>query len=140
MARSCGDFVIRRADGLPAYQLAVVVDDAFQGISDVVRGSDLLESTPRQILVQKKLGLPRPGYAHLPVASNKKGTKLSKRLGSDPVGKHSPETTLTLALEFLGQPAPPGGSIVEILEWASAHWQIGNVPRTREILLEPEDP
>lgn len=121
-----GDFVIRRADGYIAYQLAVVVDDAYQGITHVVRGADLLISTPRQIQLQHLLELPTPIYMHLPVALNAAGEKLSKQTGAEPLALASPGLALYRALLFLHQ-APPAAlrtaSPASILEWAVSHWQ-----------------
>jgi glutamyl-Q tRNA(Asp) synthetase len=98
-----GDFVLRRADGLWAYQLAVVVDDAAQGVTEVVRGADLLESTPRQILLQRALGLPTPAYAHLPLAVDADGRKLAKSSAALPVDASDPMPALRAAMDFLGQ-------------------------------------
>lgn len=123
LARSCGDFVIRRADGLPAYQLAVVLDDAFQGVTEVVRGADLLDSTPRQIHLQELLGLPRPAYLHLPIATDLEGRKLSKRLRSDPLTGNDPATALRAALRFLGQPVPEICGLGELWDWAARNWR-----------------
>src|SRR5690606_17261550 len=101
--RQIGDFVLKRADGPYAYQLAVVVDDAEQGISDVVRGADLLDSTPRQIYLQRLLGYAEPRYAHLPVAVNVVGEKLSKQTLARAIDTAVPVPLLNTVLEFLGQ-------------------------------------
>ena len=98
-----GDVVVRRADGPWAYQLAVVVDDAAQGISEVVRGADLLDSTPRQIALQALLGLPRPDYAHLPLLLDAAGAKLAKSLDACPVDAGDPLPALRRAYALLGQ-------------------------------------
>ena len=102
-AHEVGDVVLRRADGFWAYQLAVVVDDAAQGITDIVRGADLLDSTPRQILLQRALGLPTPCYAHLPLLVDEDGRKLSKSLAAAPVDADDPLPALRIAWRALGQ-------------------------------------
>jgi glutamyl-Q tRNA(Asp) synthetase len=132
----CGDFVIRRADELFAYQLAVVVDDAEQGITDVVRGADLLTSTPRQIYLQHRLGYPTPTYAHLPVAINAAGEKLSKQTLAAALDTDAPSPTMVRALQFLGQSiADPmtRATPQDILAWALEHWDMGRVPRHKAI-------
>ena len=124
-----GDFVIWRADGLPAYQLAVVVDDDFQSVTEVVRGADLLDSTARQVHLQACLGLPRPTYAHHPVAVGEDGRKLSKRLRSDPVASLPPAAALRAALAFLGQPCPANLEQDALWDWAIGHWDLSRIPR-----------
>ena len=119
VAHDIGDFVVRRRDGLFAYQLAVVVDDADQGITDVVRGADLLWSTPRQILLQRALGYPQPRYRHFPVATNAAGEKLSKQTGAEPIDPAKANDLLRHALAFLGQPEPRGDSPAAILAAAA---------------------
>ena len=131
LAREVGDFVLRRTDGLFAYQLAVVVDDAAQGVTQVVRGADLLDSTPRQIVLQRLLGLPTPDYAHLPVAVDARGDKLSKQTGAPPLDERHPSPTLWAALRFLGQQPPPelaGETVPTLIAWAAAHWNLAAVP------------
>jgi len=136
LAAEVGDFVLLRADGLHAYQLAVVVDDAEQGITDVVRGADLLDSTPRQIYLQRLLGLPTPRYLHLPAAVNADGEKLSKQTRAPPVDTRDPVPALMRALEFLGQ-APPAelrrSALAEFWRWAVAHWDAQRIPRVRSL-------
>lgn len=127
-----GDFVLKRADGRFAYQLAVVVDDAYQGINHVVRGADLLGSTARQIWLQEKLQLPRTVYAHLPVATNPAGEKLSKQTLAAPVNQDTPVKNLWLVLDFLGQQPPAEilhAGLTECWPWALAHWNLEAVPR-----------
>jgi len=129
-----GDFIIRRADGLFAYQLAVVVDDEFQGITQVVRGADLLDSTSRQICLQKALGFDSPDYMHLPLVISADGKKMSKRLMTDPVKHQEPATAVRQALHFLGQNPPPGMSLSDLWEWALAHWDRALIPHVRALL------
>ena len=125
-----GDFVVKRADGLFAYQLAVVVDDDAQGITHVVRGADLLTSTTRQVYLQRLLGFATPAYTHLPIAVNTQGEKLSKQTLAAPVDTNNPVATLLRALVFLRQetPADPGDYDLEaVLSWAIAHWGKGRL-------------
>jgi glutamyl-Q tRNA(Asp) synthetase len=125
VAQEVGDFVLQRRDGHFAYQLAVVVDDASQGITDVVRGADLLSSTARQILVQRRLGLPQPRYLHLPLAVRADGAKLSKSTDAPGIARSPPATQAWRALAFLGQRPPPeleGAAPREVWAWGVAHW------------------
>jgi glutamyl-Q tRNA(Asp) synthetase len=131
--RAVGDFVLRRADGIFAYQLAVVVDDAAQGVTDVVRGADLLDSTARQIHLQRLLGVATPRYLHVPVATNAAGEKLSKQTGAIGGGRED----VPGALRFLGLRVPEGMAAAELLGWASKHWDPARVPRTRAIAAGP---
>ncbi|MGB7905038.1 MAG: tRNA glutamyl-Q(34) synthetase GluQRS [Steroidobacteraceae bacterium] len=128
VAATVGDFVLRRRDGLYAYQLAVVVDDAAQGITDVVRGCDLLSSTARQVLLQRALGLPPVRYLHLPLAVDDRGLKLSKS-GDAPAlrGQVGQAGQLVAALEFLGQSPPAAltrAPLRAIWDWAREHWRV----------------
>ncbi|HVW65598.1 MAG TPA: tRNA glutamyl-Q(34) synthetase GluQRS [Nitrosospira sp.] len=121
-----GDFVLCRADGVFAYQLAVVVDDAAQGVTHVVRGEDLLNSTPRQIYLQRLLGYPTPLYLHLPVVTNTRGEKLSKQTGAPPLDASRPIPQLMMALRFLGQMPPAElirANVKTLWEWATDNWK-----------------
>lgn len=136
LGRDVGDFVIRRRDGLFAYQLAVVLDDAWQGVTDVVRGADLLDSTPRQLYLQELLGLPQPRYLHVPLIIQPDGHKLGKRYRSPPLQPAEATPLLLRALRALGQPtatelsdALPG----EVLAWAIPRWNADRIPRTRTL-------
>ena len=136
VAADVGDFVLLRADGLFAYQLAVVVDDAEAGVTEVVRGADLLDSTGRQILLQRLLGHPQPRYAHLPVASNAAGEKLSKQTLARAVEGADPARVLVDALDFLGQEPPAGlaeAGLAAVWAWARQHWSMVRVPRRRSV-------
>lgn len=138
--RDIGDFVLKRADGLIAYQLAVVVDDADQTISHIVRGADLLDSTTRQIYLQKSLGLPTPIYAHVPVATNQQGEKLSKQTLAKPLSRSNPTLQLHRALRFLGQQPPAAlqsASLNTLWEWAEANWLLARIPQQRLMTCEP---
>lgn len=139
LAHDVGDFIVKRADGLFAYQLAVVVDDAFQGVTHVVRGADLLWNTPRQIYLQTLLGLPTPVYAHVPLITNAAGQKLSKQTRASALPETGRGAVMAHALAVLGH-APPaelaGAEPAEQLAWAVAQWQIENVP-TRPAVAKP---
>jgi glutamyl-Q tRNA(Asp) synthetase len=140
-ARQTGDFVIRRADGLIAYQLAVVVDDLADGITEVVRGADLFESTARQIHLHRCLGQPPPAYAHLPVIVDANGRKLSKSEGDDPVARLAPGEALRLALRALGHEPPAGcRSLDAQWQWAISHWRMKRVPRGPVAMGVPPEP
>ncbi|MEK7302113.1 MAG: glutamate--tRNA ligase family protein, partial [Pseudomonadota bacterium] len=131
LSSDVGDFVLRRADDIYAYQLAVVVDDAEQNISHVVRGADLLDSTPRQIFLQQLLGYPAPRYLHLPVVTNALGEKLSKQTNAAPIDLSNALMQLVSALHFLGQKPPveiTEGNISSFWQWAKENWQAEQIP------------
>ncbi len=139
LAADAGDYVVRRADGLFAYQLAVVVDDAEAGVTHVVRGADLLDSTARQIHLLGLLGAPVPAYAHLPLATNAAGEKLSKQTLARAIDEHPPQAALLAALRFLGQNPPgtlAGAPLAELWRWAQAHWSIAAVPHCRQAVAD----
>jgi len=139
LAREIGDFVLKRADGFFAYQLAVCVDDAEQGITHIVRGADLLNSTARQIFLQQALGLLTPRYAHVPVAGNADGEKLSKQTLAKPLDSNSLSAALFEALTFLGQSPPmqmAGASLKELWQWAQLHWSIAHIPKQLLIISQ----
>ncbi|MGI9251425.1 MAG: glutamyl-Q tRNA(Asp) synthetase [Pseudohongiellaceae bacterium] len=140
LQQEVGDFVIQRKDSLFAYQLAVVVDDAFQKISHVIRGHDLLDSTPRQLYLQQQLDLPHPTYGHIPVIVNAEGQKLSKQHFAPAINAREGSRLIYQALLALGQ-TPPGATtmpITELLEWGIAHWDIEAVPRLATIPLDED--
>jgi glutamyl-Q tRNA(Asp) synthetase len=131
LTSTTGDFVLRRADGIYTYQLAVVVDDAAQGITHVVRGSDLLDSTPRQIYLQHLLGYSTPTYMHLPLATNAQGEKLSKQTRAAAIDLSNPVAQLVSALEFLGQNPPAEmveSSLASLWQWSLANWSLQRIP------------
>jgi len=140
LARDIGDFVILRADGLYAYQLAVVVDDAYQGVGEVVRGADLLDSTPRQIRLQQLTGLPTPAYLHLPVAVDPAtGQKLSKQNLAPPLDRARPLPAIVQALAFLGLNPPTellDGDVASAWAWAMAHFDMARLPQRRTVPLD----
>jgi glutamyl-Q tRNA(Asp) synthetase len=143
-----GDFVIQRRDRLIAYHLAVVVDDFDQGISHIVRAVDLLDSTPRQIHLQRLLGYRTPEYAHIPVAVNFSGQKLSKTTGASALSLAEVRRTLIAALGALRQDPPVDlatAGLASIWEWAKANWRLAalagrqSVPDRRDSMAEPEN-
>ena len=127
VASAVGDFVLQRADGCFAYQLAVVVDDAAQGITDVVRGEDLTDNTARQITLQKALGLPTPRYLHTPLVCGDNGEKLSKQNGAKALDTCNPLATLNHAAQVLGLPAQPGPVTDALGAW-TRHWRLRGPP------------
>lgn len=133
-SQDVGDFIVKRADGLFAYQLAVVVDDAEQGVTDIVRGADLLDSTPRQIYLQRQIGFTTPHYAHVPIASNAAGEKLSKQTLATPLIIEQTTLQLYNALLFLGQQPPieiSHANINNLWTWAITNWQLINIPKIK---------
>ena len=131
LAHDIGDFVLLRADGFWAYQLAVVVDDAAQGITHIVRGQDLLVSTPRQIYLQRCLNAPTPHYAHLPLLTNKLGQKWSKQTRADAIDVNQAAAQLRQVMNYLNIPAAPDTNKPhDLLNWTVANWQMARVPKS----------
>lgn len=136
LSQTLGDFIIRRRDGIYAYQLAVVLDDVAQGVTDVVRGADLLDSTPRQQWIYQLLDQPLPRYLHIPLLLRADGEKLSKRLASTPLDPAQAPAELFRALQALAQQPPPSlrsANISDQLEWAIAHWQPQKLSPTQNL-------
>lgn len=136
LGRDVGDFIIRRRDGLYAYQLAVVLDDAAQGVTDIVRGADLLDSTPRQLYLQELLGLSQPRYLHVPLIVQPDGHKLGKSYRSPALTPEQATPLLLRALRTLGQPTDDRlehASPRQVLDWAIAHWDAGLIPHTHTL-------
>ncbi len=139
LQQQVGDFVLCRADEQFTYQLAVVVDDAWQNITEVVRGCDLLASTARQVYLQQLLGLPTPGYRHHPVITNTQGQKLSKQTHARPLSGASPVGALWQVLSFLNQRPPDelrDQPLCTFWQWAIAHWQGAKIPAKSELFTE----
>jgi len=141
--REAGDFVIRRRDGQAAYHLATVVDDAEQGVNEVVRGADLLSSTPRQMLLQRALGLPEPRYGHVPLLTEPDGRKLAKSRRAVPLAANAAARQLWQVLAWLEQAPPPelaAAPVKSIWDWAIPNWQPERLKGRRERRLEPAPP
>lgn len=139
--KEVGDFVIKRKDGLFAYQLAVVVDDGFQGVTHIVRGFDLLDSTPRQIYLQELLSLPPPSYAHIPILVDDAGQKLSKQQFAEPIDTAKGNELIFSALQLLNQQpdsALAAKSVNEQLAWAIKHWDIQAVPKLANMTMKAQ--
>ena len=131
LRREIGDFVIKRTDGYFAYQLAVVVDDALQGMTEIVRGEDLLPNTPRQIYLQIILGYPTPRYLHLPLVTNSRGQKLCKQHHAPALDNAKASENIVTALRFLGHTPPDflsSAEPVELLDWATQNWEPEKLP------------
>lgn len=138
MEQDVGDFIVRRADGLYAYHLAVVVDDAELGITEVVRGADLLDTTAAQVYLQQQLQIKTPSYLHLPVVLDKQDKKLSKSGQAVAVTGQPAQTLIIQALSFLGQVLPDHAHDAnrdELLAWAIEHWDTSLIPRRVAITL-----
>ena len=139
LAREAGDFILFRADGYYAYQLATGLDDAEQGMTEVVRGADLLDSTPRQRYIQQALNLPSPAYAHHPVVTTATGQKLSKQNLAPALDTRYPSPALHAALRFLGQAVPAElerTDLSELWQWATEHWKLQQIPQIRANQIE----
>jgi len=136
LAAEVGDFVIWRKDDWPAYQLAVVLDDIAQGVTDIVRGADLLDSTPRQLYLYQLLGEKPPRYLHVPLLTQTDGRKLGKSFRSKALTATPPEQALVRALRALGQHPPPSLAsepVALILQWAVKHWRVEKIPAKRTL-------
>jgi len=134
--KECGDFIVKRRDGFIAYHLAVAVDDAEQGITEIIRGADLLTSTPQHLYLQQLLGLSQPVYAHLPIVMHDDGRKLSKSHQDLPIHKRPTVEILCSALSFLNQPIPDNRQNLTLdafWKWAIYNWDIRLVNKSREL-------
>lgn len=139
LPESVGDFVLKRADNIYAYHLAVVVDDELQNITEVVRGADLLENSCLHIYLQQKLGFKTPDYMHIPLVNNAQGVKLSKQTGANALDHQNPSRQLFAALSHLGQSPQPeleNAGPQEILQWAVDNWSIVSIPVERAAIAE----
>ncbi len=139
IAHQHGDFIVRRKDNITAYQLAVVIDDQLQHVTHVIRGFDLLDSTPKQIFLQQTLVYETPSYCHIPVIVNPQGDKLSKQTFAQAVSTEKPEKTIFLLLELLKQNPPnqlKKAPVNELINWAIEHWQTDSLKKIRAINKE----
>jgi len=137
LASECGDFVIKRKDGLFAYMLAVVVDDAEQGVTEIVRGVDLLDATPRQIYLQQQLGFAQLGYLHLPLLVDEQDHKLGKSTGAAALDLKHPVPSLHSTLKLLGQQPPEelaSDNLNSLWQWALEHWNINHIPKQNLVI------
>ena len=133
-----GDFIVYRADRIHAYHLAAAVDDAALGVTEIVRGADLLASTGPQVHIQRALGVPSPAYAHVPVATNAAGAKLAKSSAAPPSAARPAAEVLRAALTFLGHPPPAGiDDPAALVDWGIRYWDVARVPRVRTAPLSP---
>lgn len=135
-AQDHGDFIVQRKDNITAYQLAVVIDDFKQNITHVVRGADLLDSTPKQLFLQQHLHYPSPNYCHIPIIIDAQGVKLSKQTHAQAISSECPSNTLYLLLGLLKQNPPASlkqTSVTEIIDWAINHWQVKSLTKIRTI-------
>lgn len=142
LIQDAGDFVLRRRDGLISYQLAVVIDDHLQGITEIIRGADLIDSTPRQILLQQCLGYKTPTYGHIPVAKNNLGQKLSKQHHAKQLPQTNEHKQLWLALDWLQQSPPQelrDSCVDDIISWGIKHWDINKIPKISNGIAAPEN-
>jgi glutamyl-Q tRNA(Asp) synthetase len=141
LANTVGDFVVRRRDGLIAYQLATAVDDGADGIDSVVRGNDLLDNSARQIYLMRLLGLTPPSYAHIPMLTHPDGSKLSKQTFATPVDTNTVSANLARVLDWLGQSPPTHAdrwSSAELITWGVENWDLDQVPRVATIAVVPD--
>jgi len=129
-----GDFVVSRRDGIPSYQMAVVIDDDEQEVSHIMRGADLMDNTARQLCLREKLNLSLPRYAHVPVFTHSSGVKLSKHSEATAIDDRFPSQNLQTALQLLGQPVPAEKTVDELLASACANWERAMVPKTPSII------
>lgn len=142
IAQDIGDFILRRRDGLVSYHVAVVVDDQEQGINEVLRGADLLDSTPKQILLQQCLGYRTPAYIHIPLVVNREGQKFSKQTHAPALVQGQENKNLWFALHWLQQNPPPelqNEDIEEIVYWATTNWDLSRIPPSISGMLAPEN-
>lgn len=142
LTQDIGDFVLRRRDGLFSYQLAVVIDDHLQGVTEIIRGADLIDSTPRQILLQQCLGFKTPVYGHIPLAINNLGQKLSKQHHAKQLPKNNEQKQVWLALDWLKQNPPVElrvAPIQDVIDWGIVNWDISKIPNSKKGFSAPDN-